>query len=177
MEKFNGLLSSSYHFTDNFKELPDFLLEQIKKALNIDWAKEPFVATCWVQNILMKGKVFVLVTNQRVAYSDTARVNQNLLADMTGVERNLLRNILLLSPGNSTKLFPSSTMPVQKLLDRMFDIINKQWIVSRQSKQSGSPQKSVTIIEQIEQLNELKNKGILTDQEFQQKKSELLAKI
>lgn len=176
MEKFTGLLYTSYHFTDKYSELPDFLLADIQKALAIDWSKESFIASCWVHNMLMKGKIFILVTDQRVAYSDTVRVNQNLFRDMTGVERNLFKNVVLLSPGNSTKLFPANVTPIPKLLDRMFDVINATWNKSRAGKETVAP-KSDTTIQQIEQLNELKNKGILTEEEFQQKKKELLAKI
>jgi len=177
MEKFSGLLYSSYQFSDKFSELPDFLLKEINKALQVDLQAEGFVAACWIENILMKGKVFILVTGKRVAYSDTIRVNQNLFADMTGVERNLLKNIKLLSPGNATILFPSNVTPVPKLMDKMFDVINAQWIKSRQQASAPVPQAAPNIMEQIEQLNALKEKGILTAEEFTQKKTELLAKI
>jgi hypothetical protein len=177
MEKFSGLLSSTYQFTDKFDELPDFLLKRINKALAVDWTKETFVASCWIQNLIARGEIFILVTNQRVAYSDNVRVKQNLFADMTGVERNMMKNIALLSPGNSTTLFSSMAMPVNKLMDRMFDVINHTWIKTRQAPTAAAPPASAGIIEQIEQLNELKNKGILTEEEFQRKKTDLLAKI
>jgi hypothetical protein len=177
MEKFSGILYPTYQFTDQRSELPDFLLEEIQKALAIDWSKESFVASCWIQNMLVKGKTFVLVTDQRVAYSDTVRVNQNLLRDMTGVERNLVKNIKLLSPGNSSTVFPAMGMPVSKLLDRMFGVVNTTWNKSREVKEVAAQPTSNNTIQQIEQLNDLKNKGILTEEEFQQKKSELLARM
>jgi hypothetical protein len=172
MEKFSGLLYTTYHFTDKHSELPDVASKEINKALRIDWSKEEFVASCWVSN----GKLFILVTNLRVVYSDTVRVNQNLFADMTGVERNLLRNVILLSPGNSSKLFSSLATPVTKLMDRMFDVINATWMATRQAKQAPQ-QNTAGVPAQIEQLNELKNKGILTEEEFHRKKTELLAKM
>ena len=176
MEKYFSLFGPTYLFTEHYQELPDFLLKQIARALAIDFGKEKFIAAGWIQNILSKGKIFVLVTDQRVAYSDTIRVKQNLFKDMTGVERNIVKNIILLSPGNSTALFSSLGMPTGKFLDRMFGIINKTWMNTRRPVESTTAS-SAGIIEQIDQLNDLKVKGILTEEEFQNKKKELLAKL
>jgi hypothetical protein len=105
-------------------------------------------------------------------------VNQNLLQDITGVERNLMKNVLLLSPGNETKLFPFSTTPTLKIQDRMYQVINTAWTKSRQSPpQASSSPAPDNVIEKIKELNELKNQGILTEAEFDQKKAELLARI
>jgi hypothetical protein len=177
MEKYPGIINPSYHFTDKHAELPDYLLKEIEKALHIDWSREELVASCWIHNMFMKGKVFVVITNLRVAFSDTLKIRQNLFADMTGVERNFMKNIELLSPGNSTKLFSSSDMPVEKLRSLLFDIINTTWIKSRQAKSAAAQPSAATVPAQIEQLNELKNKGILTEEEFHRKKTELLAKM
>jgi hypothetical protein len=177
MEKFFSFTGTTYRFTEHFQELPDFLLKQITRALGIDFGKEKFIAAGWIQHMLSKGKIFVLVTDQRVAYSDTIRVKQNLFKDMTGVERNMMKNIILLSPGNSTSLFPSLGMPTSKFLDRMFGIINKTWMNTRRPVAESPAASSAGIIEQIDQLNDLKVKGILTEEEFQSKKKELLAKL
>lgn len=177
MEKYSGIISPTYHFTDQFTEAPDFLLEQIKKKLAVDFHKEKFVAACWIQNIMGKGKIFALITSERAAFVDLLRVNQNLFRDMTGVERGITKNINLLSPGNSTTLFPSQALPVDKLLERLFLIIQSEWIRAKQAPAAAAPAAAPTVLDQIEQLNDLKNKGILTEEEFQNKKKELLAKL
>lgn len=126
----------------------------------------------------MKGKLFVLITEKRVAYKDLARLNQNLFQDMTGVEK-ILDNVKLLSPGNATILFPvfSVVQPTEKLVALLFEVINGQWIKSRDRKSVTESQTSNDIISQIERLNQLKEQGIITAQEFDQKKTELLAKL
>lgn len=188
IQKFGGLINPAYQFTDRFDELPPKLLKNIE-PLSVDWKKEQFVASCWIHNFLSSGKIFVLVTNQRVVYKDPLRVTQNLFADMTGVERNkLTRNIILLSPGNPNKLFPSSAKPGgEKLLELLFNVINVTWIKTRQTLTGGTAASSgpasptngaaVSITEQIGELGSLRDKGILTEEEFQQKKKELLAKL
>lgn len=177
MEKFFRLIGPTYLFSETYQELPESLLKQIAKALAIDFNKEKFIAAGWIQNFLSKGQIFVLVTDQRVAYSDTIRVKQNLFKDMTGVERNFIKNVILLSPGNSTSLFDAMGMPNKKFLDRIFGVINRTWMNVRGPVTENNTPSSAGIIEQIDQLNDLKVKGILTEQEFQNKKKELLAKL
>lgn len=180
MEKYSNLISPTYHFTDQFAEAPDFLLARINKVVAVDFKKEKFVAACWIQNIFGKGKIFTLVTSERTVYADLLNVRQNLFRDMTGVERNLSKNINLLSPGNATILFPANALPTSKLLDRLFIIIQQEWIRAKQAPVATAAAAAPAgndVLVQIEQLNELKNKGILTDAEFQSKKQELLAKL
>jgi hypothetical protein len=125
---------------------------------------------------------------QRVVYKDPLRVPQNLFADMTGVERNrLTRNIQLLSPGNPNKLFAGNAIPGEDLVTILFDLINATWIKTRQNisasqatiRGSGSPDSAPapSVAAQIEQLGGLRDKGLLTEEEFQQKKKELLARM
>ena len=176
MQKFSAFLKKTFHYTDKKEEMPDFLTREIDQALHIDWSNEKFVASCWVE--AMKGKLFVLITEKRVAYKDLARLNQNLFQDMTGVEK-MLHNVNLLSPGNATKLFPvfSVVQPTDKLGALLFDVINTQWIKSRDRKSGTESQTGNDIITQIERLNQLKEQGIITAQEFDQKKAELLLKL
>jgi hypothetical protein len=183
IQKFGGILRPAYQFTDRFEDLPQALLKNIQ-PLSVDWKKETFVASCWIHNFLTSGKTFVLITSQRVVYKDPIRVTQNLFTDMTGVERSKLsENITILSPGNPNKLFPSHARPGDKLATLLFNIINSTWIRTRQAGSaiaaptSPSTPASPTIMEQIEQLNGLKEKGILTEEEFQQKKKDLLSRL
>ena len=185
IQKFGGIFSPAYQFSDSFKDLPEKLLKNIE-PLSVDWKKEPFVAACWIHNFLSSGKIFVLITSQRVVYKDPLRVTQNLFADMTGVERSkLMANVTLLSPGNPNKLFPSNARPGDKLMTLLFDRINATWIKTRQEGKGTATTTAAaptttgnsTIMEQIEKLGELKTKGILTEDEFLQKKQELLARL
>jgi hypothetical protein len=185
IQKFGGVIHPAYQFTTTFADLPEKVLKNIQ-PLSVDWNKEPFVAACWIHNFLSSGKIFVLVTSQRVVYKDPLRVTQNLFADMTGVERNrLTRNIQLLSPGNPNKLFAGNAAPGEDLLTILFDLINATWIKNRQNISAspatvpGSPDSAPapSVAAQIEQLGGLRNKGLLTEEEFQQKKKELLARM
>ena len=187
IQKFGGVLEPAYQFTDKFEELPPQLLTNIQ-PLAVDWNREPFVAACWIHNFLTSGKTFVLITRVRVIYKDPIRVTQNMLGDVTGVERSRLgNNILVLSPGNKNSLFPTaSTKPGDKLMRLLFDVINQTWVSVRQGVSgggalaAGQPSSGAgpsSIAQQIEELNGLKERGILTEAEFQQKKQELLARL
>jgi hypothetical protein len=187
IQKFGGVIHPAYQFTTTFADLAEKLLKNIQ-PLSVDWKKEPFVAACWIHNFLSSGKIFVLITSQRVVYKDPLRVTQNLFADMTGVERNrLTRNIQLLSPGNPNKLFANNTIPGDDLVTVLFDLINATWNKTRQNAPAGqatAPALSThdsapvpPITAQIEQLGALRDKGILTEEEFQQKKKELLTRM
>ncbi|WPV65706.1 hypothetical protein [Chitinophaga sp. LS1] len=65
-------------------------------------------------------------------------------------------------------MFPSQALPVDKLLDRLFLIIQSEWI---RAKPAAAAPAAPTVLDQIEQLNDLKNKGISTEDESQNKPS------
>lgn len=179
MEKYSSLIRPTFYFTNAESELPEFMHKQISKSTNINFSTEPFIASCWIDNLLGKGRLFVLITQQRVIYRNGPTLQQNLFSDMTGVEKDMLRNTRLLSPGNPSMLFSEGIMPTEKLLDILFSIINEQWIKTRgvQMQPATPVTESGDILAQIEKLAELKTKGILSEDEFTSKKTALLEKL
>lgn len=206
MERITQTTRTPYFFTDKQSKLPQMLIQEFKSTLSIDFNKEKFIAACWIDQSLPKWvnfffpfkkpdflspkrNVFAVVTERRIAFRIGHLVRQNMFKDLTGVERDIFKNIILLSPGNRTCLFPALEyslvgVPADKLSQTMFDIINDTWVQTVNKKEVKSENENVEstssnhdVISQIERLNELKNKGIVSEEEFKAKKTELLSRM
>jgi hypothetical protein len=176
MEKFSGILKTTYHFTDTLLEIPDFLKKEIDKVLTIDFTTEKFIASCWVDNIFAKGKIFVLITNQRVIYKDPARLNQNAFTDITGVEKDISKNISVLSAGNATELFPSIALPTDKLLILLFKIIDSTWRTAKNSS-NLTQASSDNSFNKMQKLKQMLDSELITKEEYELKKVEILKEM
>jgi len=128
MEKFGKLLGTTYLFTQSEDELPSYLIRNLQQYVQFESKREKFLGCCWIKNFLSKGHIFLLVTDRRIAYRDPSRIEQNLFSSITGIEQNIFKNICVHSAGNTTKIFRQSNLPSQKLLNKLFALINTHWL-------------------------------------------------
>lgn len=170
-QTFKQIMGSTYYFADDQSDIPKNIFDKIKEYSSFDPLKEKFIATCFIDQIGSRGEFFVLVTEDRVIIKKAVSFQQNYFKDVTGVERTgALGDILLLSAGNKSDCFPAMNMPKKELIDKLFNIICTRWMQFQNIPSDSTD----NIASQIEKLASLKERGILTEEEFTQKKKQLL---
>jgi len=177
MERFTTLMGSAYLYTEKYEDIPTKIKEKISKVVTIDFANEKFVCACWMDNFVSKGQFFVVLTDKRVIAKDPIRLEQNTFKNVTGVEQDIFKNIVIRSAGNSTNLFHFNSIPSKLLISKLLDQINKIWMNRQSDTNHVSAAQSEDVFLQIEKLSKLKDAGIITESEFDVKKTELLKRI
>jgi hypothetical protein len=98
----------------------------------LDPAREPILASGYIDQIFNRCGQFFLITRHRVVCRGASGLSQNLIADLTGVERSFGRNISLLSPGSTRLMFHVSLVPPVTLSTKVFQIISRLWMEHRE---------------------------------------------
>lgn len=183
METFTQFMSPTFLFTQKIDEVPNKLLNQITTFSSINFSSEKFIGLCWISNNLNIKFQYVLITEKRVI-SCTSRTEQNYFRDVTGIEQNLLQNIIVRSAGNRTALFFPTSIPNKSLRDKLLVLLNEIWVSQKDLEHHPLKDNDINtasnnniIISTLEKLKELHEKGVLSDKEFNDKKQELIAKI
>ncbi len=143
MEEYNKLFGVTYLFTIDYGEIPKKLKNQIQETLQIDFEVEKLKAICWEDTPTIFGispYQFVLVTSKRVI-TQNATLQQNLISDITGIEQNQFKNIVIRSSGNRTPLFVHT--PNKKLINRLFIILNDLWLSSKEQAKTTIKDKGI----------------------------------
>jgi len=110
MRTFKKLLGANYDYTDDFDEIPEDMKSIIQKD-SIGISQDGFICACWLTGFGAKGKAYVLVTKESVISKKAdRRLSQNRFQDLTGVERSLTMDVILLSPGNKSDIFHAMNM-------------------------------------------------------------------
>lgn len=121
----------------------------------------------------------VLITDKKIvmmASSITGKDSQYtvLMSDVIGVsvQRRLLSNIRIQTAGHSYKVSVTASRP--KLADEVVEYIRKkkQEITSEQNNQSEESE-----LDKLEKLGNLRDKGIISEDEFEQKKESIMERI
>lgn len=177
MEKFANFTKPTYFFSTDLGDIDNKVMKNIQGAVKIDFDSEKFIAACWVDQLGNRGDIFLMVTDNRVIAKKPNGLHQNYFADITGMERSMTGDIVIAAQGNKADCFNVMVMPSKKLLDKMFDVINSHWTKSKSGGAKAQKSSSDDIPAQLEKLAKLKDQGILTEQEFKEKKADLLSRM
>jgi hypothetical protein len=153
------------------KKLKEILSDEEEVVINIKGG--------WGQKML--GNTWFVVTNERAIVFAKGLHHYDfrdwLLKDITSVdyETHLLDEELTIHAGGSIeeiKFYKDVVKVSREAVKKLRDMIRE---AKTKSQQAVIAEKSIP--EQIEKLAELKEKGILTENEFKEKKKELLDKL
>jgi len=133
---------------------------------------------------MMDGNTWLItLTNQRVIFLDKGMlfglkqvdINLNNIASVGGKTGILLGEIMISTSGQNyiiKNVAKSSVIPFTNLVNETRNKLNEK---SKNTTESSNDKNALDeTIEKIKQLAEMKEKGILTDAEFQQQKQKLL---
>jgi homoserine trans-succinylase len=181
VEKFPQFLGPTYLFTNQQVDLPKKLVNQIQNSVSLDFQTEKFIACVWQNNPLNLQFQFLLITENRIV-AGNATIQQNYFIDVTGIEQNLFKNIVIKSAGNASPLFFPTNVPSKQLREKLMTLLTQLWL-KKKSINNGLPNQIIPssrneeILVTLEKLNELREKEILTAEEFAIKKKALLDKL
>ena len=178
MKKYTQFIGPAYFFTTDPKEVPRKTRKSIEKRASLDFNSEQILAVCGIDQFGNRGNIWVVVSQERVVAFKYPALHQNFFNDLTGVERSITGDIVLLSPGNKSDLFHLLHMPHKKLIDRLFTIIHNQWVTTRNQVDSqafSDNSNNSTSVEQLERLAKLRDQGILNEDEFTLEKAKILS--
>ena len=178
MKKYTQFIGPAYFFTTDPKEVPKKSRKAIEKKALLDFSREQVLAVCGIDQFCYGGHIWVVVSRERVIAYKNPVLHQNFFSDLTGVERSITGDIILLSPGNKSDLFHFFQMPHKKLIDRLFRIIHNQWITAREQVNSQTLSDSsdnYTSVDQLERLAKLRDQGVLNEEEFSLEKAKILS--
>lgn len=173
MELFKQFSGPTYFLTNDLNELSEEAKNSILSRLEIDFSIESIIATCGIDDWTSRGVIWAIVTSKRVASQCGNILNQNLLVDITGVERKGL-NIEVSSPGNKTKIFSWLSYPSEKLIEKFFMIIQKEWTNERDLTRKKEISNKANQIDYLERLVKLLEAGHISRQEFNNQKEKIL---
>lgn len=137
MQKFKHALGTKWYYTTDSSEIPQKIKNRMSKQAGLDFDQENLLATCFVNQTMNRGRLFVVVTDERIVAAKLRSMHQNLFADLTGVERSITQDIVLHSPGNKSDMFSFMEMPKKACIDLLFDVINNRFLELRSSPASA----------------------------------------
>lgn len=133
MQKFTKIMGLTWFFTEDVNEIPDNIKAEITKEAGINFEHEKILAACFVNQIMQRGKLFVVVTKERIVAKKMTSLQQNYFADLTGAKRSISHDIVLLSAGNKSDMFSMMEMPKKACIDLLFEVINNHIMKIRSS--------------------------------------------
>ena len=169
-KEYSQFIGLTYYFMDSAADILELHRREMKSVIEFDFEKEKIIAC-----IFGRKDAFIIITDDRVIAKKVTGLDQHTFKEMTGVDRGLTNDVVLVSPGNKSNCFGHGPhMPKKELLDLVFKVISSQW---NKVKNESSKSDTSDIPSQIEKLAKLKDQGILTEEEFQNKKKDLLSKM
>ncbi len=177
-ELFKQMIGVNYSYTEKPEEVP----EKVREGANSYGAwpdnDEEFVAACWIDQMGARYNAYVVITKSMILsvkpgkQSSTAEwVNVSSIGRTAAV-----RDVELMLPGGKLDLFHTMNLPNMKLLDKIEQKCREAQ-KSRPSTVQSPNVPSEDIPTQIKKLKGLLDEGILSQEEFDKKKAELLAKM
>ena len=169
METFKQLMGTTYKYTDSANEIPDSVTNHLKKNYGIDYNNEKIICAAWSSQLGVEGTFYVIATEDRVVTRKANECNQVFLKDVTSTARSPFGDIVLKAAGVNMDLFHAMAMPKRKLLDILYEKINS--INFNKGEKASS---SVSVADELKKFAELKDQGVISEEEFQAKKKQLL---
>ena len=172
MQTFQKIFGTTYKYTDLKNEIPDSVTKHLEKNYGSDYNNEKIICAAWSSQFGVKGAFYVVVTEARVITRKAKECNQIFLKNVTSTARSPFGDIVLKAAGVNMDLFHAMAMPKRKLLDILYEKINS--INLNREKVSPPSSSSVSVADELKKFSDLKEQGIITEEEFQQKKKQLL---
>lgn len=157
----------------------DRLTEKVKEYLNPNEEVVAIVMGAYETEILGSDSVrngILIATNKRLVFYAKKLMGYELedfpLSNISSIEsgKNMMgHNISFFASGNKVKMKWINDGKIKKFVEYVRSEIGKD--------SSSNNSKEESIPDQIEKLSKLKDQGILTDDEFQTKKEDLLSRL
>ncbi len=155
---------------------------EIKELPSVLWEDEKLEKM--VQGLYGKGQGILVATNKRLIFLDKGMVGNLRMEDfaydkITSVQFDtgmIMGKITLYVAGNKAEISQIEKKQVRTFCDYVRAKIGSQQHASTIPAPAAATQEN-DIISQLEKLGILKEKGILTEAEFETKKKELLARL
>lgn len=176
VQKFKRTFGCTYSYSESWESIPDKVKNAFSKGSFQINQSENFICACWIDQALTPYNTFVIVTSLRVYSKKTTGIEQNYFEGITGIEKTMLGNIEVLSAGNKSVLFVQANIPSKDLIKALYDKLNST-SMSLKNSQNGTKANTPDPYERLEKLAELKSKGLLTEEEFDQKRKTIIESI
>lgn len=176
-ETYKQMVGVTYTYTDKVDEVPQQVKDGAKQYGAWPEDESDFIAACWIDQMGARYKAYVVFTSKMAltvkagGVSNTAR-----WTDVSSIGRSsAYRDVVLGLPGGKMDLFHAMNMPKMALLDKMEEMARKAQSSAPAVQSPGVPADDIPT--QIKKLKELLDMGAISEQEFQAKKADLLAKM
>ena len=178
--KKKGMMNIAYIVAENLKDVPADVMDVFTSQCYIDFTDEKLLCAIWNEKKFLNktAQNCVIITDRRIIAKIVTDIGQNYWDSVTGIEKNIFKDIKVLSAGNETSLYGYATMSVP---DEVLELTFKQANIAFNNYKKnpvGDSNKSVDgDIEKLEKLKSLLDAGVLTQEEFDEKKKSILERM
>jgi hypothetical protein len=178
--KKKGMMNIAYIVAEYLKDVPADVMDVFTSQCYIDFTDEKLFCAIWNEKKFLNktAQNCVIITDKRIIAKIVTDIGQNYWDSVTGVEKSIFKDVVVLSAGNKTSMYGYATMSVP---DEVLELTFKQANIAFNNYKKnpvGDSNKSVDgDIEKLEKLKSLLDAGVLTQEEFDEKKKSILERM
>ena len=178
--KKKGMMNIAYIVAENLKDVPADVMDVFTSQCYIDFTDEKLFCAIWNEKKFLNktAQNCVIITDKRIIAKIVTDIGQNYWDSVTGVEKSIFKDVVVLSAGNKTSMYGYATMSVP---DEVLELTFKQANIAFNNYKKnpvGDSNKSVDgDIEKLEKLKSLLDAGVLTQEDFDEKKKSILERM
>ncbi|MDA9201852.1 SHOCT domain-containing protein [Flavobacteriaceae bacterium] len=180
MKRYKTLMTNAIIGVEKLEDVPTNVMDIFISETFIDFKKENLICAFWAEKTFLSkpASYYVIVTDIRIISKHPTHLEQNYWDSVTGIEKNILIDTIVLSAGKNIKIYGklvnSTPTEVLKLTFKQANIAFNNHKIKPETVSNSSTDEN---IHKLEKLKSLLDSGVLNQEEFNEKKKSILDNI